>query len=155
MALAICSRRAAEDLRAEGGDPGSADSPANEVALEGIVPSQEAVEAEFTDPRRVEFACKEALLRAGRDGFLNMPLAGVFALPGRIARDLEPDIGVGIAVLPGLGLLASANGGGLEAPARELGVVLITVPDRFRGVPSMGSNGALKLFVEALRFGKP
>jgi hypothetical protein len=86
---------------------------------------------------------------------LNTPFAGAFELPGRIARDLEPDIGVGIVDLPGLGLLASAKGGGLDDPARELGVVLITVPDRFRGVPSMGANGAWKLFAEALKFGKP
>jgi hypothetical protein len=155
LALAICSRRAAEDLRADGGVPGSADSPVTEVALEGIVPSQEAVDAEFTDPRRGELACKEALLSAGRDGFLNTLLVGGFALAGRIARGLGADIGVGTAVLPGLGLLASAKGGGLDAPARVLGVVLITVPDRFRGVPSMGSNGALKLLAEDLKFGKP
>lgn len=143
FALAICSRRAAEDLRADGGVPGSADSPVNEVALEGIVPSHEAVEAEFTDPRRVELACKEALLSAGTDGFLKTPCAGAFELPGRIARDLDPDFGVGIVFLPGLGLLVSAKGGGLDDPARELGVVLITVSERFRGVPSMVASGAV------------
>ena len=154
FALAICSRRAAEDLRADGGDPGSADSPVKDVALEGIVPSQEAVEVEFTEPRRLAL-CKEALLSAGRDGFLSIPGPEAFELPGRRARGLGADFGVGIVVLPGLGLLASlAKGGGLDAPALELGVVLITVSDRFRGVPSMVASGA-KLPTEALKFGKP
>lgn len=67
--------------------------------------------------------------------------------------DLEPDFGVGIVVFPGLGLLASANGGGI--PGSLPGVVLTTVEDRLRGVPSMGVNGFLWTLAEARKLLKP
>lgn len=155
LAFAICSRRAADDLRVEGGVPGSAESPVKAVlvdaiveALDGIVPSQEV----FDELPEARFApCKEDWLSAGRDGFLKRPLTGALGLVGRVANDLEFAFGGGMLGLPGLGLLAAESDesleAGLRAPwvdIREPGVLAPEITEvRFCGVPLIVLRGGL------------
>lgn len=120
FALAICSRRAADDFFCVW--PGSAESavipvlPDATEALDGIVPSQDVTD----EPRET----RDAFLGASPpsldcDGFLNKPLTEGRLVGGRGARVFEVDLGIETSGsrFPGLGVLvrgaAIALGGGI------------------------------------------
>lgn len=169
LALAICSRRAADVLRWLGsGDAASVGAVLDDVVelLEGIVPSHEVAE-ESREGFRVASELAATRSIAGKEGFLKSPPTELRGLDGRLATVLEPNLGgsapcvflagLGLRVSPGVARLVEGNfdaevSDGREAVLRTTGVFAVCPKEALvRGVPSIVDKGALNALVDPRR----